>query len=70
MILMKYHTLFFSKLEQKISQNLSFAAVMIGALRVIRSYDKQNITLEGISYEIDLTRKGLCNKLHMKSLHV
>ena len=32
-ILMKYHTLFFQKLG-KISQNLLFAAVVIGALRV------------------------------------
>ena len=30
---MKYHTLFFSKLR-KLAQNLSFAAVVIGALRV------------------------------------
>ena len=33
MILMKNHTLFFRKLG-KMSQNVSFAAVMIGALRV------------------------------------
>ena len=33
-ILMKYHTLFFRKLG-KISQNLSSAAVVIGALRVL-----------------------------------
>ena len=32
-ILMKYHTLFFQKLG-KISQNLSSAAVVIGALEV------------------------------------
>ena len=32
-ILMKYHTLFFRKLG-KISQNVSSAAVVIGALRV------------------------------------
>ena len=33
MILMDYHTLFFGKLE-KMLQNLSSAAVVIGALRV------------------------------------
>ena len=30
-ILMKYHTLFFSKIEKDVAQNLSSAAVMIGA---------------------------------------
>ena len=34
---MKYHTLFFQKLE-KISKNLSSAAVVIGALRVKVNY--------------------------------
>ena len=34
-ILMKYHTLYFSKIDKKkMSQNLSSAAVVIGALRV------------------------------------
>ena len=38
MILMKYHTLFFQKLR-KMLQNLSSAAVVIGALRVkVRIY--------------------------------
>ena len=36
MILMKYHTYFFRKLG-KVSQNLSSAAVVIGALRLAQS---------------------------------
>ena len=37
MILMKYHSFFFSKIKllQKLLHNLSSAAVVIGALRVI-----------------------------------
>ena len=38
-ILMKYHTLFFRKLRN-ISQNLSSAAVVIGALKVKSAYQK------------------------------
>ena len=34
MILMKYHTLFLSKIGKDISRNLSSAAVVIGPLRV------------------------------------
>ena len=35
---MKYHTLFFSKIGEKMSENLSSAAVVIGALRVNGAY--------------------------------
>ena len=41
-ILMKYHTLFFRKLG-KMSQNLSSAAVVIGALRVKKKYFRNTI---------------------------
>ena len=43
-ILMKYHTLFFRKLG-KLSQNLSSAAVVIGALRV-KSTTRNNLTFK------------------------
>ena len=35
---MEYHTLFLSKIRKKMSQNLSSAAVVIGALRVKETY--------------------------------
>ena len=40
-ILMKYHTLFFFQKLGKMSQNLSSAAVVIGALRVNSSSPSQ-----------------------------
>ena len=39
---MKYHTLFFRKLG-KMSQNLSSAAVVIGAFRVNKNFSKKKI---------------------------
>ena len=47
-ILMKYHTLFFRKLG-KMSQNLSCAAVVIGALRVKPVYALWNF----LPYQLD-----------------
>ena len=43
-ILMKYHALFLRKSGQ-ISQNLSSAAVVIGALRVNKRIDLKNVVI-------------------------
>ena len=47
---MKYHTLFFSKIEKDV-QNLSSAAVVIGALRVRSPFLKKVIILKMDSIE-------------------
>ena len=44
MILVKYHTLFFRKFR-KMLKDLSFAAVMIGALRVKGIEELERLTL-------------------------
>ena len=51
---MKYHTLFFSKI--KMSQNLSSAAVVIGALRVkkVKRLVSKNVKLPGWSMKIQM----------------
>ena len=44
---MKYHTIFFQKIRQKMLQNLSSAAGVIGALRVKVLIALVNLTLSG-----------------------
>ena len=45
---MKYHTLFFFRKLGKMSQNLSSAAVVIGALRVKPTRNQNIVSLHGI----------------------
>ena len=47
--LMKYHTLFFFRKLRKMSENLSSAAVMVGALMVYYPlWDDESVTLEPV----------------------
>ena len=57
-ILLKYHTLFFQKLE-KMSQNLSSAAIVIGALRVNMSDD--GIVIFGYLWQVRTVKVRTCN---------
>ena len=53
-ILMKYHTLFFFPKFEKMSQNLSSAAVVIGALKKASTYEYPKMrTYSGIHSHID-----------------